>query len=86
MKQSLSTGSHRYINIGKPFQWGDRLVCRATEVMSQDMNAPTITARQVLLDAETGKEITGPLDLGSHVINPEPGGGYVFQKVVDEDV
>lgn len=82
--KSLSTGKHNYTNIGKPFQWGDRWVCMANEVMSADMNAATVSIRHVLLDVETGKEIEGSLDLGSHVIHPE-GGAYIYQKVVEAE-
>jgi hypothetical protein len=83
--RALSTGSHNYTNIGKPFQMGERWVCMANEILSADMNAATVTIRRVMLDAETGKEIEGPLDLGSHVIHPDPGGAYMIHSVVEAE-
>jgi hypothetical protein len=83
--RALSTGSHNYTKVGKPFMLGDRMVCMADEVMSADMNAATVSMRRVLLDMETGREIEGPLDLGAHVIHPEPGGAYTYHPVVEAE-
>lgn len=80
-----TTGNHNYTNIGKPFQMGERWVCMANEVLGADMNAETVSIRRVILDAETGKEIEGPIDLGSHVIHPEPGRGYVYYSVIEAE-
>lgn len=82
--KSISTGKHRYTNFGKPFQWGERTVCFAQEILSVDVNVSTIGMRRVVIDMATERELEGPFDLGSHVIHPEPGGAYHIHQVVDE--
>jgi hypothetical protein len=83
--KNISTGTHRYTDYGKPFKWGDRMVCFANEILSQDVNASTIGMRRVVIDIETGRELEGPFDVGTHVVHPEPGGAYHIHQVVDED-
>ncbi len=82
-QKSVSTGSHTYTNRGKPFQWGERLVCWAQEILGTSPGGMTFESRRVLIDVETGNEITGPQDLGSHVVHPEPDGAYHIHQVVD---
>ncbi len=74
---------HNYTNRGKPFKWGDRMVQMATEVVGR-VDATTDNVRKIIIDCETGEEVKGPIDIGSHVVHPEPGGPYVIYRVVDE--
>ncbi len=76
------TEDHAYTNIGKPFEMGGRMVCWATEMIEITRPAEA-KVRKCLLDAETRQEIHVPLDLGSHVVYPQPGGPYMAHGVVD---
>lgn len=82
--KSISTGEHKYTNFGKPFQWGERTVCLAVEILSADDTTSTGITRRVVIDMETGRELEGPFDIGTHVVHPEPGGAYHIHQVVDE--
>ena len=69
----------RYELEGLPFQFGNRTVQWANEIILEAWSA--VLARKCLIDVETGKEVD-TIDASSHVYHPTPEGTIrVYQAV-----
>lgn len=84
MSEKPAPAKHYYTRISKPFYLGSHKIVKATEILGDIKPDGTCLSLEVLLDAETRKEVT-TLDLGSQVIHQQPGQATTIQPVIESD-